>query len=165
MVIMQDTMQISNALQSLSYSQPTYLCRRKSKRNRSIRSWTLSATEFYHFFITIENLFNNLRDIFDNIHQKERIRKKFWEIKTRIKKFKDFDFELIQLPFNLKHTSERLILKYQHKLTSRQKNWFNSQIKLPTFKSALAKYYLSINKQIQTTDKICNWVKFEPIKV
>ncbi len=68
--------------------------------------------------------------------------------------FSDFYSEFIRLASDLEYTSEMLIWEFKYKLTPCLQDWLNSEIELLKTISALAKYYLSIYKQMQATNQI-----------
>lgn len=68
------------------------------------------------FFTTIEDLFNYLKDIFDNLHQKNHAMKKFWDSKMGINLFNDFYSEFIHLTLNLNYISKMLVHEFKYKL-------------------------------------------------
>ncbi len=69
-------------------------------------------------FTTIDNLFNHLKDIFGNLHQKEHAIDKIRELKMGPSSFSDFYSKLIRLDSDLEYTLEILIREFKHKLTS-----------------------------------------------
>ncbi len=105
-------------------------------------------------FTTINDLFNNLKDIFGNPYQKEYVMEKFRDLKMGASSFSDFYSKFIRLASNLEYTSEMLIQEFKHKLMPRLQDWLNSRIELPKTIFALAKHCLSIYEQIQATDLI-----------
>ena len=105
-------------------------------------------------FAIIENLFNQLKDIFSNLYQKKYTIEKFQDLKMGASSFNDFYSEFIYLALDLKYIMEMLIWKFKYKLITHLQDWLNSGIALPTFISALAKRCLSIYEQMQVTDKI-----------
>ena len=68
------------------------------------------------FFAIIEDLFNYLKDNFDNFYQKKHVLKKFRNLKIDISSFNDFYFEFIRLASDLKYMSKILIWKFKYKL-------------------------------------------------
>ena len=70
-------------------------------------------------FVTIEDLFNHLEDIFGNPHRKEHVMEKFRDLKMGTSSFNDFYSEFIRLALDLEYTSEMLIREFKHKLTFR----------------------------------------------
>lgn len=64
---------------------------------------------FIIFFITIDDSFNNLKQILGNSHQKEHAIDEIQELKIRANSFINFDSEFIKLAFELKYTLEMLI--------------------------------------------------------
>ena len=105
-------------------------------------------------FAIIEDLFNNLEDIFGNPYQKKHTIERFRELKMEASLFSNFYFEFIQLASNLKYTSEILIREFKHKLIPHLQNCLNSEVKLSTSILALVKRCLSIYKQMQATNRI-----------
>ena len=97
---------------------------------------------------TINNLFNYLKDIFGNLHWKKHAIEKFQELKMEASLSSNFYSKFIWLTSDLEYTSEILIWEFKHKSTPRLKDQLNSDIKLPSIISTLAKYCFSINKQI-----------------
>ena len=77
-------------------------------------------------FATIKDLFNHLKDIFDNSYQKEHVIEKFQELKMEVSLFSDFYSEFIQLASDFEYTSEMLIWEFKHKLMLYLQNCLNS---------------------------------------
>ena len=114
-------------------------------------------------FTTIDKLFNYLKDIFGDSHQKKHAMEKFRELKMGTSLLSDFYSEFIQLASDPKYTLEMLIRKFKHKLTSQLQDWLNSSIELPNTISALVKRCLSIYEQMQATNRIRKKAKFSTI--
>ena len=106
------------------------------------------------FFATIEDLFNHLEDIFDNLPWKKHVMEKFRDLKMGARSFNNFYSEFIRLASELEYTSEKLIREFKHKLTPRIQDGLNSGIELSSLISALAKHCLSIYEQMQAIDRI-----------
>ena len=96
------------------------------------------------YFVTIEDLFNHLEDIFGNPHQKKHTIEKFRDLKMGTSSFNNFYSEFIRLASDLEYTSEMLIWDFKHKLTPRLQDWLNIGVKLLNSILALAKRCLSI---------------------
>lgn len=73
---------------------------------------------FITFFITIDDLFNHLKDTFSNSYQKEHAIEKFGEPKIGASLFNNIYFKFIRLASDLDYTSEMLIHELKHKLIS-----------------------------------------------
>ena len=69
---------------------------------------------------------------------------KFRVLKIDTNLFNNFFSKFIYLTLDLEYISEILIWEYNYKLTPCFQDWLNSEVELPTFISALAKYCLSI---------------------
>ena len=110
-------------------------------------------------FANIEDLFNHLEDIFDNLYQKKHAIEKFRELKIEASLFSNFYSKFIQLISYLKYISEIFIREFDHKLTPRLQDCLNSRVELSTSISSLAKRYLSIFKQMQALNRIKNKTK------
>lgn len=107
------------------------------------------------FFTTINNVFNDLKDIFGNCHRKKYAIRKFRDLKIGARLFSNFYSKFIRLALNFECISKMLIWKFKHKLILYLKNQFNSGIKFPKIIFLLAKRCLSIYKQIQAIA----WIK------
>lgn len=64
---------------------------------------------FIIFFTTIDDLFNNFKDIFSNSHEKKHVIDKFQELKIGTNSFIDFYSKFICVASDLKYTSEIVI--------------------------------------------------------
>lgn len=69
------------------------------------------------FFTIIENLFNHLKNIFGNSHEKKHAIEKFQNLKIGFSSFKNFYSEFIYLASDLEYISEIFIKEFKYKLT------------------------------------------------
>lgn len=83
----------------------------------SLTPRTLYMQKFDYFFAMIENLSNNLKDVFENLHQKEYIIVKYRELKSKANLYSNDYFAFIWPTSNLKYILEMLIYELKYKLT------------------------------------------------
>lgn len=111
------------------------------------------------FLTTINDLFNNFKDIFGKFYQKKHVMGKFRVYKRRANSFTNFCAKFIELTSDLGYTSKMLIREFKHKVTTGLQDWFISGVELYVSTLALAKCCLSIYKQMQAIDRIRNKTK------
>lgn len=111
-------------------------------------------------FTIINDLFNYLKDIFDDSYRIKYVIENFWELKMGASFFSDFYTEFIRLTSDLEYISEILIWQFIQKLISQLQDSLDSGIKLPNTVSILAKWYLNIYEQIQITDWISDLIYY-----
>lgn len=102
--------------------------------------WLNSITSF----TIINELLNYLEDIFGNFYWKKHAIKKFQGLKMRATLFIDFCSKFILLASDLEYTSEKVIWKFNHKVSSRLQDQLHSNIELSSTISLIEKSCLSI---------------------